>query len=171
MRLGYARRVVTEPPSVSRVLDWILGGGAILCGTSAFLACLTFLGLAMWTAAHSPPSTLASILGRWMLGGLGTFVLWIGFVALGAGMEAVLERPLGRSTGTPSLFAWWIALRVGALDAGLTALLARRLAERTGDGLHTALAWWSAALSVSTWMLAKTVLLLLALVTIAFIFD
>ncbi len=137
-----------EAPTSGRVLDFLAGGGALLGGTSVVLVACTLLGLAVWGAIR-PPSSLPMVLARWMAGGAGTFALWIGLVLASAATEALLDRPLGRYGGAPALAAWWLAFRVGAWDAAITATLARRLDP--GDSpLHTALAGWAWAVAAGT---------------------
>lgn len=138
-----------EAPSTGRMLDFMAGGGALVGGASAFFVACTLLGLAAWAARAMRPSGAPVVLARWMLGGAGTFALWLGVVLLGAGVEAVLDRPLAQFSGAPSVLAWWLAFRVGAFDAAITAALAKRLSDRTGSPLHTVLFGWAYAVGAS----------------------
>jgi len=137
-----------EAPTTGRILDFLAGGGALIVGASSFFVACTLLGLAAWWATAMRPSGIAAVLARWALGGAGTFALWLGVVLLGAGTEALLDRPLAEFTGAFSVIAWWLAFRVGAWDAALTAALARRLDDHAASPLATALFGWAYAVSV-----------------------
>ena len=158
-----------EAPTTGRVLDFLAGGGAVLVGLSLVFVACTLLGLSAWGAIR-PPRSLLVVLGRWMLGGGGTFALWLGLVLAGAATEALLDRPLGRYGGAPSLVAWWLAFRLGAWDAAITAGLARRLDP--GDSpLHTALFGWAYAVSAGTLACSRLVAAGMCMVAIGMLLE
>ncbi len=169
LRVSFAHPIWAQiaPAETGRVLElaasWILLGG----GASALLTACTFLGLAAWAGERMRPSGAATVLLRWAIGGAGTLLLGTGIILLGGGLEGALDRPLGDMTGTPSLFGWWVALRVASGDAMMTATLARRLAQRTGSLFDRALAGWALIVAGGARMTSVLVGAALAIVGIA----
>lgn len=139
----------------------------VIGGASALLVASTFLGLAAWAYGRMRPSGATTVLLRWACGGAGTSLALIGLVFLGAGVESALGKPLGDMSGTPSLFGWWVALRIASGDAMMTATLARRLADRTESIVDRAIAGWAVLVAGGARVSSVLVALAIAMVVIA----
>ncbi len=152
------------PLPVSDVFDLTAGVVFSLAGVSALLMASSLVGLSLWAATRMRPSGAPTVLARWSLSGAGTVLVTIAIILLGAGIEGGLHQPLRDMTGAPSLLGWWVGLRLAAGEAAITAVLAGRLAARTGSAAHLALTWWAWIVAAGTLLLSLLALTALAMI-------
>lgn len=153
------------------LIDTIAGGASWLLGLGLLGVAGSVLGLAMWLAVRMRPQSALPILGRAALGAVGTLMLCVSLMAISVGTEALTGYPLGRSSGGGSLVAYYLAAKVGLVDAALGAGLLHRLHAETGEGLHRALAGLAWAWGAGVWLLGKVVALLVVIVVIGLLLQ
>jgi hypothetical protein len=153
------------------LIDAIAGGASWVIGFGLLGLASSMLGLALWLAVRMRARGALPILGRAALGATATLILCVSLMAISVGTESLAGYPLGRSSGAGSLLAYYVAAKVGLVDAALGAGLLHRLHAETGEGLHRVLAALGYAWGVGVWLLGKVTALLVVIVVIGFLLQ